>query len=100
MMTGGRSMTITLPLLPREEAKLIAAAQAKGVSTDALVREAVDKILAAAPDPPEPQIESPPIWELILDNMKDVPPEEFARLPKNGASEHDHYLYGHPKHAE
>jgi hypothetical protein len=63
----------------------------KGVSTDALVREALDKILAEAkPD-------SPPIWDFILDNMKDVPAEEFERLPKDGASEHDHYPYGHPK---
>jgi hypothetical protein len=29
--------------------------------------------------------------------MQDVPAEEFARLPKDGASEVDHYLYGHPK---
>ena len=43
-------MTITLPLQPQEEARLIAAAQAKGLSTDALVREALDKILAEAPD--------------------------------------------------
>jgi len=45
-------MTITLPLEPREEAKLIAAAQAKGRSTDALVREALDRILADLPDEP------------------------------------------------
>jgi hypothetical protein len=32
--------------------------------------------------------------------MKDVAPEEFAKLPKDGASEHDHYLYGHPKHGQ
>jgi hypothetical protein len=38
-----------------------------------------------------------PIWEVILDNMQDVPNEEFAKLPKDGASEHDHYLYGAPK---
>lgn len=43
-------MNITLPLQPQEEARLIAAAQAKGLSTDALVREALDKILAEAPD--------------------------------------------------
>jgi hypothetical protein len=46
---------------------------------------------------PKPTIESRPICEVILDNMKGVPPEEFAKLPKDGASEHDHYLYGHPK---
>ena len=45
-------MTITLPLQPQEEAKLIAAAQAKGLSTDELVREALEKILAEAPDVP------------------------------------------------
>jgi hypothetical protein len=33
----------------------------------------------------------------MLDNIEGVAPEEFARLPKDGASEHDHYLYGHPK---
>jgi hypothetical protein len=91
-------MTITLPLQPQEEAKLIALAQAKGLSTDALVREALERILADAPDQvEEPNLESRPIWEVILDNMKDVPPQEFAKLPKDGASEHDHYLYGHPK---
>jgi hypothetical protein len=34
-------MTITLPLQPQEEAKLVAIAQSKGLSTDALVREAL-----------------------------------------------------------
>ena len=38
-------MTITLPLQPQEEARLIAAAQAKGLSTDALFVGALDKIL-------------------------------------------------------
>ena len=91
-------MTITLPLQPQEEARLIAAAQAKGISTDALVREAISKILADPLTSEEvPQAESRPIWEVMLDNIKDVSAEEFAKLPKDGASEHDHYLYGHPK---
>lgn len=91
-------MTITLPLQPQEEAKLIAIAQAKGLSTDALVREALDKILADAPAQVAEQSREPrPIWEVMLDSIKDIPPEEFAKLPKDGASEHDHYLYGHPK---
>jgi len=47
-----RFVTITLPLQPQEEARLMAAAQAKGLSPDALVREALDKILADAPAPP------------------------------------------------
>jgi hypothetical protein len=43
-------MTITLPLEPQKQAKLIALAHAKGLSADDLVREAIDKILAEAPE--------------------------------------------------
>ncbi len=76
-------MAITLPLQPQEEARLIAAAQAKGLSTDAFVREALEKILAEAPQVSYQRTrEARPIWEVILDNMKDVPPEEFDKLPK------------------
>ena len=42
-------MTITLPLQPQEEARLIAVAQARGLSADALVREALDGIFAESP---------------------------------------------------
>jgi hypothetical protein len=42
-------MTITLPLQPQEEARLMAAARARGLSTAALVREAVDRILEETP---------------------------------------------------
>jgi hypothetical protein len=42
-------MTITLPLRPQEEAKLLAIAKAKGVSPDALVREAVNRMIEEAP---------------------------------------------------
>jgi hypothetical protein len=93
-------MTITLPLNPTEEARLMAAAQAKGISADALLREALDKILTDAPPHAVPQTVQRPIWELIEDNMKDVPAVEFAKLPVDGASEHDHYLYGHPKRGQ
>ena len=37
------------------------------------------------------------IWDVIAERMKAVPLEVFDRLPKDGASEHDHYLYGSPK---
>src|SRR5579862_5769603 len=50
---GRRSrMTIILPLEPHKEAKLIALAHEKGVTADTLVREAIDKILAEAPEAP------------------------------------------------
>jgi hypothetical protein len=91
-------VTITLPLEPQEEARLLAVANAKGVSTGVLIREALDKIFAAMPEQDElAALDSRPIWEVIADNMSDVPPDEFEKLPVDGASEHDHYLYGHPK---
>lgn len=43
-------MTITLPLQPQEEARLIAAARSKGLSPEALVREALAGILAEVPE--------------------------------------------------
>jgi hypothetical protein len=42
-------VTITLPLKPQEEAKLVALARARGLTTDALLREAVDRMLAGTP---------------------------------------------------
>ena len=48
---GLQIMTVMLNLPPEKEARLIAAAQAKGLSTDALVREALDRILAEGPAP-------------------------------------------------
>jgi hypothetical protein len=94
-------MTITLPLQPQEEARLVAAAQARGVSTDDFLREALNRILADPTTLPEAlKAEARPIWEVMLDNIEDVSPEEFAHLPCDGASEHDHYLYGHPRRDE
>ena len=41
-------MPLTLPLEPQEEAKLVAAARARGVSLDVLVREALRTICSEA----------------------------------------------------
>ena len=37
------------------------------------------------------------ISDVIAETMRDMPPEVLAALPKDGASEHDHYIYGLPK---
>jgi hypothetical protein len=39
-----------------------------------------------------------PIWEVAAELRKSVPPEEWAKLPVDGAAQHDHYIYGTPKH--
>jgi hypothetical protein len=37
------------------------------------------------------------IWDVIADNMKDVPREDFAASPEDGLSQIDHYVYGIPR---
>jgi hypothetical protein len=37
------------------------------------------------------------IADVLLENMQDVPPEIMDSMPKDGASQHDHYIYGWPK---
>jgi antitoxin component of MazEF toxin-antitoxin module len=41
-----------------------------------------------------------PVWERIIALTADAPPEELEKPPTDGASQHDHYLYGTPKRPE
>jgi Arc/MetJ-type ribon-helix-helix transcriptional regulator len=38
-----------------------------------------------------------PVWQRFQNAASSIPEEELASLPPDGASEHDHYLYGIPK---
>ncbi len=38
-----------------------------------------------------------PIWEEFDEIIKTVPAAEFAKLPADGAEQHDHHIYGLPK---
>jgi hypothetical protein len=38
-----------------------------------------------------------PVWEMVLEVMRDVPREEIEQLPTDGSEQHDHYIYGSPK---
>jgi hypothetical protein len=40
---------------------------------------------------------SKPIWEIAQEITQDMTIEEIAQLPKDGAEQHDHYIYGIPK---
>ena len=91
-------MTVTLELSPEREAALKAQAQEHGLSVEQWLLHLADQY---SPDRPRPvsteDQDQRPIWEVIADSMKNVPPEDLALLPKDGASQIDHYLYGHPK---
>ena len=86
-------MTVTIQLSDDQAAALQAQAAEEGVSVGVLLQRLAEQYahsrLASA--------DQRPIWEMVEERMKAVPPEVFERLPHDGASEHDHYLYGSPK---
>jgi hypothetical protein len=61
-----------------------------------LLQSIVDRILDQPETVAAPQVKR---WisERIAEIMADVPPEEFAELPRDGARQLDHYIYGLPK---
>ncbi len=55
----------------------------------------VDEMLRQGQEP-QPR-GTQPIWEIIQELSSQIPVEEWAELPADGAEQHDHYLYGSPK---
>ena len=87
-------MTLILELPERREATLKARAQARGVSAEEYARQVLDRDLEDESTPAVEASDTRPIWEVITEIMKDVPDDVFDRLPKDGASQVDHYIYG------
>jgi hypothetical protein len=53
---------------------------------------------AEAADSPGQRAEShKPIWEVIEEENRSIPPEVWDDLPTDLAAQHDHYIYGTPK---
>jgi plasmid stability protein len=69
---------------------LAAKPRAHGLSSEEYARQVLEDHL-------ESGFGHRPIWELIVENMKRVPAEDMALLPRDGASQDDHYIYGGPK---
>jgi plasmid stability protein len=88
-------MSLTLNLPPDKEATLRARALAQGVSAEQYARRVLEEDLQTLES--AGKTDNRHISEIIAEIMAGVPPEEFAKLPKDGSREHDHYLYGHPK---
>jgi hypothetical protein len=64
------------------------------------VEDVIMQALETAPVPEPQQAASRPrrhISEIIRENMSRVPAEIMATMPTDGASQHDHYIYGWPK---
>ncbi len=84
-------MTLTIDLQEDDVATLMAKARAQGVSAEQYARHILEGDLKA-PVRPRRHISA-----VIRDNMSSIPTELFAGMPSDGASEHDHYIYGFPK---
>jgi plasmid stability protein len=84
-------MTLTIDLPDEQRAALAAKARAHGVSAGEYARQVLAHDLETGAWP------RPHISEVIRENMSRVPHEIMARMPKDGASEYDHYIYGWPK---
>lgn len=79
-------MNLTIDLPDEQETALKAKAQAQGVSAEQYARHVLEHDLK-----PSRQRH---ISEVIRDNMRSVPAEVLEQLPEDGASQHDHYIYG------
>ena len=83
-------MTLKIEIPEARAAALKAKALARGLSDEQYAQQVLEENLTT-------DSETRHISEVIAEIMAGVPLEEFAKLPKDGATEHDHYLYGHPK---
>lgn len=72
--------------------KLQALPDGKQQEVLALVEALLDKERLAPPESARR-----PISEIFEELSSQIPIEEWAELPQDGAEQHDHYLYGSPK---
>ena len=95
-------MSATIELPEEQAARLQAQARAKGLSVPEFL-----EFLERLSDQQKPGAErngekaateqERPVSAMIRDIVGDVPADELAKLPKDSASQIDHYVYGHPK---
>jgi hypothetical protein len=57
----------------------------------------MNKLRKPIPTSTASEMADKPIWEFAQDLIQNIPEEELRRLPRNGAVNHDHYIYGTPK---
>jgi len=83
-------MTLSIDLPDEQTATLKAKAKTQGLSAEQYARQILGDELTAGTRPRRISSTIRQIW-------KDVPDEVRAKLPPDGASQVDHYVYGLPK---
>jgi hypothetical protein len=89
-------VTMKLELTPEVQAGLLARAQEGGLSLEAFAERVLSERARGAL-PAGSVAETEPFWKSFTRQVHALPDAVFERLPEDGASEHDHYLYGEPK---
>src|SRR5436309_1151302 len=102
--------TNAFDLTPEQKSLLVSLAHETGKPIPALIAEALEGLQAyvhASHAPhvghgqeetpaavPAPPAAAKPIWEIAEELFAAIPDEALARLPTDGAAQHDHYIYG------
>jgi Arc/MetJ-type ribon-helix-helix transcriptional regulator len=69
--------------------------EAASLLVQRLKQEQAEKKQPAAGEP-APSAQKP-IWEVIEEENRSIPPEVWDALPADLSEQHDHYIYGTPK---
>lgn len=83
-------MTLTIELAEEQTVALTAKARAQGVSTEQCAQQLLKQALVST------EVKGP-LAARIREIWADMPNEVRAKLPGDGAGQHDHYIYGVPK---
>lgn len=87
-------MTLRIELPEEQRAALEAKATARGVSAETYVQELLTRHLKGS-ELPEKRIS-----DVFREIWGDMPNEDRATLPADGADQIDHYVYGVPKRSQ
>jgi hypothetical protein len=86
-------MTLTIELPEEQTVALAAKAREQGVSAEQCAQELLKHALASTGA-------GGPLSARIREIWADMPDDVRAKLPSDGADQHDHYIYGVPKRAQ
>jgi len=70
--------------------------EAASLLIERLKHEQVQAKPPSASQPPPAQAHKP-IWQVIEEENRSIPPEVWDALPADLSEQHDHYIYGTPK---
>jgi hypothetical protein len=87
---------LTIEVTDELEQRLRDQAEQQGVPLDSYLRAALEA-LAVPESPASPSVPTSPLLELFEQIWADIPEEEWEKLPRDLAEQHDHYIYGIPK---